>query len=924
MKTKGKLIKRITVIFLSALIAACLAAMFKPGFGTALAEEAEDETPDKGTVIGLDTSTISSPKAVGANAPWTGNYVWFGKAVNQDATIPVRYRILAPVTTRYGGQTMFVDCDMIITEKEFYRQAPDEGSGYTTNDWAHSYLKEYLNTVFLLSSNRHTLAERNAIATSVLSGHELSEGSTYYEVSSKSVSDYRNYIALTGEKIFVLDVEDISNPMYGYRQEETVKSREKASFSGNSNHYWLRNACYVEGPTTKNPIACCYGDTLEYTSSYNYAYGGVSPAFNIDLNSVILVSRSSDNSSNYGNEYKLTLKDENITISLTQGTAPYLNANGVNVLYTVSGTNASNVTQISVLILDKEYTPGNENSANILYYNPLTLSNTSGITKGLGSFRLPSSLSLADWGQTYHVYILAEDINSLQESDYSSVPLEITLSDEPVVTLDPNGGTFSDISDLMLQGSSVVIPNIYPTKAGYWFCGWSPLANASFGTLQTGSSYSVSENATLYAIWKELDYTGNTLSIESEGTASFNDTTVNVPYTLSGSDANRVSRLSMWILDKQFTTNNTNNARLLYSQTFNISDVSGTLSFTLPSSYPNSYWGDTFQIYLSAIGSAGNPVSNMTILLPPWACTLSFDLNGGTSGAPADLFGITVTIPKSSPVRDGYWFLGWATTADATTATCKSGSEFTLLRDTVLYAVWKQKPVTNCKLTFNLNGGTGTTPATITATYDTAVTVPKASVSRSGYYFMGWSTSKTATTATYKSGSVITLTKDITLYAVWKAASVTKYTLSFDRNGGSGNAPAKITAASGTTVTIPKCSISREGYYFMGWSTTRGGAVAYKSNDTLKLTKDTVLYAVWKAKNVTLQFNVNGGTGTTPAKVTTTYGSTVTVQKSSVSRSGYWFLGWSTSKTATTATYKTGSTLTLKNNVTLYAVWKKQ
>ena len=43
-----------------------------------------------------------------------------------------------------------------------------------------------------------------------------------------------------------------------------------------------------------------------------------------------------------------------------------------------------------------------------------------------------------------------------------------------------------------------------------------------------------------------------------------------------------------------------------------------------------------------------------------------------------------------------------------------------------------------------------------------------------------------------------------------------------------------------------------------------------------------------------------------------------------MSRTGYWFLGWSTSKTATSAQYKTGSEISVTKDTTLYAVWKKK
>ena len=67
-------------------------------------------------------------------------------------------------------------------------------------------------------------------------------------------------------------------------------------------------------------------------------------------------------------------------------------------------------------------------------------------------------------------------------------------------------------------------------------------------------------------------------------------------------------------------------------------------------------------------------------------------------------------------------------------------------------------------LTYNANGGTGEPQAQTGAiSYMVSSTEP----TRSGYIFLGWSLSSTATTATYTAGNNIALTEDTTLYAVW-------------------------------------------------------------------------------------------------------------------------------------------------------------
>ncbi len=75
-------------------------------------------------------------------------------------------------------------------------------------------------------------------------------------------------------------------------------------------------------------------------------------------------------------------------------------------------------------------------------------------------------------------------------------------------------------------------------------------------------------------------------------------------------------------------------------------------------------------------------------------------------------------------------------------------------------------------------------------------------------------------------------------------------------------------------------------------------------------------------KTYELIYDANGGTGA-PSPQTKTYGQTLTLSSTKPTRSGYTFLGWSASSTATKATYTAGGSFTENANTTLYAVWQK-
>ncbi|MBR1407406.1 MAG: InlB B-repeat-containing protein, partial [Clostridia bacterium] len=77
-----------------------------------------------------------------------------------------------------------------------------------------------------------------------------------------------------------------------------------------------------------------------------------------------------------------------------------------------------------------------------------------------------------------------------------------------------------------------------------------------------------------------------------------------------------------------------------------------------------------------------------------------------------------------------------------------------------------------------------------------------------------------------------------------------------------------------------------------------------------------------RASFYTITYDANGGERT-PPKQAATPGKAVTVSEQKVYRDLYTFLGWSKSKTATTASYKPGDSITVSGDTTLYAVWER-
>ena len=187
--------------------------------------------------------------------------------------------------------------------------------------------------------------------------------------------------------------------------------------------------------------------------------------------------------------------------------------------------------------------------------------------------------------------------------------------------------------------------------------------------------------------------------------------------------------------------------------------------------------------------------------------------------------------------------------------------------------------------------GTGSS-STIVKGYDTAVTLPGALFTRTGYTQTGWRNADG--TKTYPLGGTYTENAGITLYPVW---TPNRYTITFDTAGGSETAP--ITQDYGTAITAP-ANPTREGYTFMGWD-KEIPATMPAENMTIK--------AQWEINQYTITFDTNGGSAIAP--ITQDYGTQISAP-ANPTREGYTFIGWDKAIPATMPA----------ENVTITAQWE--
>ena len=208
-------------------------------------------------------------------------------------------------------------------------------------------------------------------------------------------------------------------------------------------------------------------------------------------------------------------------------------------------------------------------------------------------------------------------------------------------------------------------------------------------------------------------------------------------------------------------------------------------------------------------------------------------------------------------------------------------------------------------VSFDANGGTGTMDPIADvnggeyAIPECAFTAPE------GMVFKGWAT---AADGAVIDGKAI-LAADTTFYAIWTPIT---YTVSFNRNGGSG----KMFDAEGIVgeYTLPECTFTAPaGKVFKGWSVEKGGEVV---GATYNVTGEMTFYAVWGDPDYAVEFNANGGSGEMASVETS--GEYTLPECTFTAPAGKIFKGWSTSKDNVSIVDK----IIVSGDVIVFAIWE--
>ena len=503
---------RLTAIFLFAAMAISFIPKFTGDSDVSAAVKPKKDISN--TCLG--TTGMAKPAAPETDKFWSGSFVYYGVfGYPRDPDYPdqddeIKFRVLDPLSDKYGNVngTLFLDSDKCLYNDCFDADGKANFGAHSANQWAFSDIKEGLNgDKFLNKDGVFTDAEKKAISESYAELHKLQSSiSEQLGYVRPWAADYlKYYVPLTGEKIFILDVEEISYLDYGYNMLIEAKNRVKGPSNVND-HYFLRSAYDDSSETTVGAVYGGGNDGHIGDQSCQVAYA-VCPAMNIDYSYIIFSSLISGKFNEVGSEYKLTIKDDDLSVAVPAGEGATLLNDTVTIPYKVSGKDAGNTDRVSVLILDSEY---RGDDTKILYYDSLGGAYSE---NGQGTFKLPSGLKYEDWGSKYFVYILAEDINGTKQTDYASFPEYVNKPVDKTkytVRVESDGADVSASTTVGYRGTKVTVKAT--PKEGYVFKQWKVVSGGvtlSSLTKTTATFYITGQNVVIKAICEKIELSLN-------------------------------------------------------------------------------------------------------------------------------------------------------------------------------------------------------------------------------------------------------------------------------------------------------------------------------------------------------------------------------------------------------------------------------
>ncbi len=636
-------------------------------------------TPVGGKPISLGTGAMLNP--VSGKGLW--QHVYFGNYEGNPMDFRILQKSTNDFTVKRNTPTLFLENAGFL--KYMCWSYGEEGT--ITRQWRESLPRQELNGTFLTEA--FNTEEQNVLHKSRKNTRGVLEANTAYA-----------YSETFEDKVFILSFDEYVTRDYGFGgaldEFHTNIYKRIGPNDYHAEEYYTRtrsndpNRMVVLTGTERNPYD--KGHSIYQAARY-------CPAINIPLSSILFTKNVNGDVNGYGNDdytcnrtndkikvfYKLSVLNSALGASVTGNAVK--TGDKIKIPYSVTGDNA---TQLSVMILDKEYKAGNSNSAALKYY--AKLKDVTSQKSGTAEFTLPSEFSSKTPGKDYYIYVTAEDINGEKETDFASTPVLVTPK-YPVTYKPGKDGKGSEQTDYKTTDTALTLKKSIFSRTNYTQTGWS-LTDGGAKVYDLGASYTANSELVLYPVWTRSAYTV-TYSAGKDGTGSIG----------AGTKTHGTN----------FTLSKNTFTRTGYTQVGWATSDGGAKVYDLGGTYSTDA-----DITLYPVWS-----------LNTYTVTYSAGANGtGSIGADTKTHGTALTLSKNTFTRTGYTQVGWAT-SDGGAKVYDLGGSYTANANVTLYPTWKVN-----KYTITVKPENGEADITLTQDYNTTVTAP--TLTRQGYAFDGW------------------------------------------------------------------------------------------------------------------------------------------------------------------------------------------
>lgn len=521
------------------------------------------------------------------------------------------------------------------------------------------------------------------------------------------------------------------------------------------------------------------------------------------------------------------------------------------------------------------------------------------------------------------------------------------------VTYDLQGGVLDSGSLTEIVASSGTY-NAMPafSRAGYEFSGWYTGSGGSGSLVKQGDSLAFSENHTLYAKWVEKMFT---VSFDAQGgNPDVEKLTKHILFGIAYGELPTTTRpgyiFGGWYTEPNgagtevtantpttIPANHTLYAKWngnVYGVNFDLQGgtlisgddsktvIYGTEYGTLPVAEKATY---IFGGWWTEPDGAGNEITSTTqvtitdtqTLYAKWTrpvFNITYDPQGGTLNTDSliwtytygENYGILLT-----PVYPGYIFTNWYTEPNGGTPVTVF-DKVSIPNDHTLYARWIPKTYTVTLDLQDINADTATLNCTFASAYG-----PLPTPTRQNYTFEGWYTASGNNGTLVTAETIVSTTRDHTLYAKWTGDS---YTVTLDPQDGEVT-PTTLSREYGSAYELP--TPTRPYHRFNGWYTASDDSGTLVTAETIvSTTQDHTLYAKWTPASIAVTFDLQGGEmeqtihyynlgeqyGTLPEPT----------------RIGYEFFGWCTTRDVSSTWVRDSGIVSIPTDHTLYAYWVRK